>query len=192
MILTATAVADRAKRVGDWMQTYTGRQYWPADPRASEVDIQDIAAALSKQTRYGGHCIWFYCVAEHCVLIARRLAELGHPRDVCFAALMHDASEAYLVDVPRPIKGRLGGYAEIENLNMLAIAERYGFLWPMPAIVKEADSRILLDEQAQNMALPPADWNVAGPPLGVRLKFWSPTIAAREFVSAFVDFGGAA
>lgn len=178
-------------RVGDWMQTFSGRQYWPADPRPADVEIVDIAASLSKQTRYGGHCLFFYSVAEHCVLMARRLWELGHARDVCFAALMHDASEAYLVDVPRPIKGRLQGYSDIEALNMAAIATRFGFAWPMPAIVKEADNRILLDEKEQAMALPPADWGIAGAPLGVALCFWSPTRAAREFLSAFSFFGAA-
>jgi hypothetical protein len=185
-------IAKALARKGDWMQTYTGRQYWPADPRPEDVDIRDIAAALSKQTRYGGHCLRFYSVAEHCVLMAYRLHALGHARATCFAALMHDASEAYLVDVPRPIKGRLGGYAEIESLNMTAIAERFSFAWPMPPIVKDFDTRMLLDEQAQNMAPPPADWRVAGDPIGVTLQFWSPDEAAGAFMQAFYLMNGVA
>lgn len=179
-------------RKGDWMQTHTGRQYWPADPRPEDVDIIDIAEALSKQCRYGGHCLKFYSVAEHCVLMAHYLNDRGADRATCFAALMHDASEAYLVDVPRPIKGRLAGYSEIENLNMMAIALRFGFAWPMPAVVKSIDTLMLLDEQAQNMAPAPAHWNVEGEPLGVFLRCWSPSDACGHFLSAFGRYGDVA
>lgn len=172
-------------RKGDWMQTFSGRKYWPADPRADDVDIIDIAEAISKQSRYGGHCLRFYSVAEHCVLMAWHLRDQGYDDATCFQALMHDASEAYLVDVPRPIKGRLGGYAEIENLNMLAIAERYGFAWPVSNIVKDADNRILLDERDQNMAAPAGDWNVVGPPLGVVVRCWHPIDARDHFMTTF-------
>ncbi|UZE51104.1 phosphohydrolase [Rhodopseudomonas sp. P2A-2r] len=174
-----------AGRAGDWMQTFTGRQYWPLDPRVDEVDITDIAEALSKLCRYGGHTRRFYSVAEHCVLLAR--SPICPPR-YRFAALMHDASEGYVVDVIRPIKPYLGGYAEIEHANMVVIAERYGFAWPMPPIIKEMDARILHDERDQAMAYPPADWNVPGAALDVQLQFWSPTRACDEFLAAFREF----
>jgi len=183
-------VSNNPLRIGDWMQTAGGRQYWPADPRPAEVHLDDIAAALSKQTRYGGHCLRFYSVAEHCIHIAFHLYSRGHGHAVAFAGLMHDASEAYLVDVPRPIKYRLGNYTEIEALNMAAIAERFGFAWPMPDAVKDADNRILLDEQAQNMAAPPAPWGVEGDPLGVKLRFLAPEQAEKAFLAAFAFFGG--
>lgn len=169
-------------RAGDWMQTSAGTQYWPIDPRPEEVAIEDIAAALSKQCRFAGHCIKFYSVAEHCVLMARH--PLCPPEDR-FVALMHDASEAYLGDVLRPTKKSLIGYLEIEDKNMHAIADKFGFAWPMPASVKELDNRILLDEQQQNMAPPPAPWNIPGEPTGVKLQFWSPDEAERQFLAAF-------
>lgn len=172
------------ERRGDWMQTFSGKQYWPRDPRADEVDIIDIAEALSKQTRYGGHCLKFYSVAEHCVLMAREADRLGCTPGECFAAHHHDASEAYLVDVPRPIKSDLIGYFTIEESNMRCIAERFKFEFPLPAIVKSLDNRILLDEQAQNMAPPPASWNIPGAALGVTLRFWSPAHARIEFLAA--------
>lgn len=185
----AARLAAVRKLRGDWMQTFTGRQYWPRDPRAEDVDIVDIAAALSKQTRYGGHCLRFYSVAEHCVLMARAAEARGEPISICFTALMHDASEAYLVDVPRPIKSDLGGYFDIENANMKEIAKRYGFEFPLPAVVKMLDNQILLDEQAQNMASPPVAWGIPGEPLGVTLQFWTPEQARGEFLSAFYYFG---
>jgi hypothetical protein len=176
-------------RLGDWMQTCHGRQYWPLDPRAEDVSIFDIADALAKLCRYGGHCRQFYSVAEHCVLMA---FSPRCPPEQRLAALMHDASEAYLVDIPRPIKKHLAGYADIEDRNMRVIAEKFGFSWPMPAAVKMLDEAILLDEQAQAMAPPPAPWGIAGEPLGVRLQFWRPIEAAEKFLSAFFQFGGKA
>ena len=186
--LTATAQASRRRR-GDWMQTFTGRQYWPLDPRADELDIVDIASALSKLCRYGGHTRAFYSVAEHCVLMAR---SPECPPALRLAALLHDGSEGYIVDVIRPIKPHLAGYAALENDNQSLIAERFGFEWPMPAIIKDLDNRILLDERDQAMSRPPADWGIAGPHLGVTLQFWTPNEARAQFLTAFYEFGGVA
>ncbi|HLL29026.1 MAG TPA: phosphohydrolase [Xanthobacteraceae bacterium] len=175
-------------RKGNWMQTYSGRKFWPVDPRADELDINDIAHALAKMCRYGGHCTRFYSVAEHCVLVARHA-----PRELALTALLHDASEAYLVDIPRPIKANLSNYAEIEHEIMLTVAKRYGIQWPVPDEVKRLDNAILADERAQNMAtmdVPPRDWGSDEPPLHVKLCFWSPETAATEFLSSFYQYGG--
>lgn len=167
-------------RHGDWMQTFTGRQFWPMDPRPEEVAIADIAHALSLACRYAGHCRRFYSVAEHCVLMAWAV----EPRHQLWA-LMHDASEAYLVDVPRPLKPYLPGYKVAEAAVMLAICARFGLPAEMPAAVHAADNRILHDELAQAMAAPPMPWNLPGEPLGVTLQFWEPQRAEFEFVSLF-------
>lgn len=168
-------------RRGDWMQTVSGRQFWPLDPLPSEVYIEDIAAALSKLCRYGGQCLRFYSVAEHCVLLAERA-----PRHLAFAALMHDASEAYLCDIIRPIKAHLTNYLDIEAELERCIAHRFGLQWPMPAEVKRMDTAILADERNQVMAPPPVPWpQTTEPPLGVTLKFWTPAEAECEFLAAF-------
>ena len=83
---TENLMASAPARKGNWMQTFTGRQFWPADPRADEIDIRDIAHALSMQCRYAGHCTQFYSVAEHCVLLANAIPEQK------LWALLHDAS----------------------------------------------------------------------------------------------------
>ena len=178
-------------RAGDWMQTRGGRQYWPLDPRACEVDIHDIAHALSKLCRYGGHTTEFYSVAEHSVLVARAQQ---CPPEYRLAALLHDAAEAYVTDIIRPIKPHLAGYSAIEAANMRAISERFALPTSAECIdaVKTLDNRILHDERDQAMATPPCDWNLPGFGLGVRLKFWSPREAAREFMTAFKQFGGVA
>lgn len=180
---------DGVLRVGDWIQTYTGKQIFPLDPVRNVYDIIDIAAALSKLTRYNGHCLRFYSVAEHCVLMARRARDLGYGDATCRAMLMHDASEAYLIDVPRPIKPSLGGYMEIEAALMVVIAARFGFEWPLPAIVKTFDTNMLNDEMRQAMAPPPSPWRHGGEPVGVTLQFWSPDQAFAEFLSCCAGLG---
>ena len=65
-------------RKGDWMQTHTGGQFWPLDPRIEDINILDISASLSKINRYAGHTLDFYSVAEHCVLITRKKIGRAH------------------------------------------------------------------------------------------------------------------
>src|ERR1035437_1784040 len=105
---------------GDWMQVYSGARFYPLDPRPDEIDAADIAHALSLLCRYGGHVDRFYSVAEHCVLMSRAVAP-----ENALAALLHDATEAYVVDVPRPLKRCLRDYAPIEAAVWRAIASRF-------------------------------------------------------------------
>jgi uncharacterized protein len=128
---------------GDWMQTFTGRRFYPLDPRPDEIDPADIAHALSLLCRYGGHVDRFYSVAEHCLLMSQAVAP-----EHALAALLHDATEAYVCDVPRPLKRQLARYREIEEQVWYAIAYRYRLDVDLPAEVKEADNRILLTERA--------------------------------------------
>lgn len=174
---------------GDWMQTATGRQFWPMDPRPHEVSIEDIAHALSLLCRFGGHCLRFYSVAEHCVLLAR-----AAPAQFKLWALLHDASEAYIVDVPRPLKPFLVNYAQAEAAVMRAIEFRFGLHLGMPDQVKKLDRAILVDEMRQNMAPAPAAWtSLEGvEPLGVVLQFWTPRQARIEFLREFRNIKRAA
>ncbi|SHJ71538.1 hypothetical protein SAMN05444159_1299 [Bradyrhizobium lablabi] len=165
---------------GDWIQTALGRQFWPIDPRADEVFIDDIAHALSMLCRFGGHCLRFYSVAEHSVLLSRAAA----PEHKLWA-LLHDASEAYLVDVPRPLKPFLAGYKEAEDKIMRAVCERFGLDADMPTAVKEFDGRILFDERTQNMATAPVRWSTDAAPIGVTLQYWTPLVARANFLSDF-------
>lgn len=178
----AASITGLQRRAGDFMQTATGRKFWPMDPRAEEVFVEDIAHALSLQCRYAGHCLRFYSVAEHSVLIARHLRWEGV--DVALWALLHDASEAYLVDVPRPVKPYLDGYKAAEAKVMAAVCDRFGLPNEMPAMVHDADNRIIADELVN---LVPMDWHVryAGQELCVELRYWSPEKAREEFMATF-------
>jgi hypothetical protein len=173
-------------RIGDWMQTVSGRQFWPLDPRPEEVLIGDIAHALAMQCRFAGHCRRFYSVAEHSVLLSRAVA----PEHKLWA-LLHDASEAYLVDVPRPVKPYLAGYRSAERRVMIAVCDRFGLPREMPSAVKVADDAILMDEAAQNMSPPEVPWGFKVPPLGVTLQYLSPAEARSEFLGVFEELTGA-
>lgn len=179
----ASADSGQPERHGDFMQTATGRKFWPMDPRADEVFIEDIAHSLSMQCRYAGHCLRFYSVAEHSVMIARHLAA-SHAPEVALYGLLHDASEAYLIDVPRPVKPYLTGYKVAEAAVMEVVCRRFGLPHEMPPEVHEADERIIADELVN---LVPMDWHAryAGKELGVRLRFWSPYRAREEFMATF-------
>jgi hypothetical protein len=162
------------------LTTFTGRQIYPHDLRPEDIRIEDIAAALSKLCRYGGHCLRFYSVAEHCVHVASKA-----PDHLKLCALLHDASEGLgLVDLPTPSKARLAGYYDSEHRMMTVIAAHFGFDWPMPDAVKALDTAIIVNEWAQNMP-PCAACPVTAPALGVALQFWTPEVAERELLTAF-------
>lgn len=191
-------------RVGDWSQTFRGVQFWPLDPSPDEILIEDVAHSLAMQCRFGGHCREHYSVAEHSVRVAEWVAsELGLPsvkhfanfatftddRHIVLWALLHDASEAYCVDVPRPLKRNLAGYAKIERRIELAICERFGLHLEMPAIVKRGDEVLLMTEKRDLMGPPPAPWSVAQgapvKPLDEVIVPWGPDEAERRFLERF-------
>lgn len=163
-----------------WIQTYTGKKFYPLAPRVEDIDIEDIAHALSNLCRFGGHSRWFYSVAQHSLLMSWLV-----PKEFALWALLHDASEAYLVDVPRPIKGELGGYREAEERLEHCIAERFGLSGPMPAAVKAADNSILMDEAKALLGDPPEEWDAKYEPLGVDIMPWPVEGTKAVFLKRF-------
>lgn len=174
-------------RQGDFMQVYNGTKFWPLSPKAEEVDIIDLAHSLSMQCRYNGHCKRFYSVAEHSVLIARWLLQESGP-EIALWGLLHDASEAYLADVPRPLKPHLSGYKTMEARVMTTVCDAYGLPYDMPAEVHEADTRIIADELVN---MKPMDWHKNyDNPLGVPMMYWTPEEAKEEFLNTFSNLVG--
>ena len=90
------------------VETFSGQFVNTRNPKAETIRLEDIAHALSQTCRYGGHSARFQSVAEHAVFVSRRLERQGYATDVCLAGLHHDDSEAYLGDIPRPMKKLLG------------------------------------------------------------------------------------
>ena len=167
-----------------WMQVLSGGTICPLNPTIEDIRIGDIAGALSKLCRFGGHCLTFYSVAEHSILIARSVSPENR-----LTALLHDGSEAFLNDLPRPVKLHLDEYLRFEKKLMEVISAKFGLRWPLPLEIKAADQAILVDERRQNMALCSRDWG-EGEPLGVSLMFLKPEEAELQFIKAFYEFGG--
>lgn len=147
-------------RRGDWFQSIKGRKVWPLDPRPEDVDIEEIAQALSHICRFGGHVPGGpYSVAQHSVYVSRCVAETRP--DLAILGLLHDAPEAYLGDIIRPIK-RSGCVTEEYRLAdaawMRAIGTAIGITFPdkMPAEVKIADDRVLMTERRDLLIAGPA------------------------------------
>lgn len=140
-------------RRGAVMQTYSGIEFWPLDPRADEILIEDISHGLAKECRYGGHTLRHYSVAEHAVLVSL-LVEPEYARQ----ALLHDCSEAYTRDMIRPIKHlpELAAFREVERVLEDAVFARFGVLCTSTSnkAVKEVDDRILVDEVKTFMRRP--------------------------------------
>lgn len=166
----------------DWIQTYTGKAFRPRDPNPADIDILDIAHALSMQCRYGGHARFHYSVAQHSVLVSRSV-----PDKFALHGLLHDASEAYLVDIPRPIKVHMVDYLVMEAHLEMTIFERFGLPLKIPKQVKDIDNRILVDEREQLMATPPMPWGDPMKPVGVTIDQWSPEKARNEFMMRFSE-----
>jgi len=166
-------------RKGDWFQTFTGQQFWPLDPRPGDFNILDIANGLANTCRFNGHVKNFYSVAQHSVLVS-----LVVPEELALEGLMHDAAEAYLGDVIRPLKAALPEYKKIEERAERALAQQYGLRFPWPSKVKEADNCLLMTERRDVL---PAfrEWTWRANPLPEEIIAWAPWRAKEEFLSRF-------
>lgn len=130
-----------------WIETYSGKQFYLDGTDTDSIVIEDIAHALANLCRYNGHTNRFYSVAEHSVLVSYAV-----PKEYALWGLMHDASEAYLSDIPRPFKAMIANYKTMEANVMARIAKKYGMEPTEPAIVKNADSALLYPEAQHLMA----------------------------------------
>lgn len=179
-----TTVRDLGYDSYTWMQTSSNSEvdftaeHWIALP------IEDIANALANTCRYNGHCSRFFSVAEHSVLMSR----LVRP-ELALAALLHDASEAYVGDIPRPLKRVMGtAFKDMERKAMRAVAQRYGVTMhdlEHPEI-KALDKKILADEAA---ALMPrhAFWDQFTERTGVEIAGWNPAEAREKFLQRYAE-----
>lgn len=132
--------------------THTGKLFTPFDPVAADICIEDIAHTLSNICRFGGHTSDFYSVAQH----SYEVSYVCDPADA-LAGLLHDASEAYLLDIPTPLKPLLGGYLDAEKRLQDMIYGKYGLSHTMPVSVIAADRAMLDRERAYLMPVIP-EW----------------------------------
>jgi len=195
--------ASNETRRGDWMEVASGTRFYPLDPRASEVHLSDVASSLAKQCRYNGHTRFFYSVAEHSVLMADWLfREYGDPL-LAYQGLMHDAPEAYLGDMVRPLKRNMPAFVAAELPVWQTIVEAFPVLrrkglsqdlaapgpYGLDARVHQADNRILVDERAQVMRPSSNPWGIDHlEPLGVTIEGWHPGDAESNFLFAEEEY----
>jgi uncharacterized protein len=173
--------------IGDWIQTASGNRFWPLDPRKSEVHVPDIAHALAMTCRFGGHSSEFYSVAQHSVLMARKAYQL-YDVETALLALLHDSAEAYLTDVPRPIKKYLEGFKAREDDILARILSEFWLPQKLPAEVKTLDNCILVDEARAFMGGKDVTrtWDFAGgQSLGLDIEPWGWRLAKGEFLQLF-------
>jgi hypothetical protein len=188
------AEPDRAPPApGPYLQTVSGRWVNPFDPDPEQIDAGDIARALANQCRFGGHCRVFYSVAQHSVIVSELVERRGGDAEDVFAALMHDASEAYLGDMPHPLKHRsaLGAAfrAAEEHLEQ-ALRARFRIKADVPEI-KRADRALLATERR---AFSAEDWHwpeLEGvEPLELELTAMAPDEAAEAFARRYAELDG--
>ncbi len=169
-------------RKGDWIQTYTGRQFWPLDARCEEIVIEDIAHALGNICRFAGHSRMFYSVAQHSVLVSRIV-----PAEFALWGLLHDAGEAYLGDVVTPLKSLdfMTPYREAEDILMKVVCERFGLSHRRPKCVWEADRIALATEHRDLMPMRPQKWADLPEPLPERIDPCLPAVGAAMFLARY-------
>jgi 5'-deoxynucleotidase YfbR-like HD superfamily hydrolase len=167
-----------------WIQTYSGRRFTPTNPNPNAIVIQDIAHSLSMQCRFSGHTKKFYSVAQHSVYVSY----ICNHEDALWG-LMHDATEAYLVDVPRPLKrsGKFDAYLEFEAVMQKAVCKRFGLSEQEPPSVKLADT-ILLATEARDLMYPlRTDWVQPVEPLPFKIDPLGPREAKDLFMKRFFE-----
>ncbi len=197
-----------SERIGDWIQTAHGTKFFPLDPRPEEVDVRDVAHALSNVCRFAGHARWHYSVAQHSVLASRYA-----PPGSGLPALLHDAAEAYMGDIARPWKrflyvktGRVVDrvYDPIKDaernlldviLSALTCPPRTNLVW-VP--IEEIDMRMLAteardlmhplaDEWSNTFQKPPCEARYAYHPYPEPIEVWMPGRAKSEFLARYAE-----
>jgi len=185
------------------IQTFTGIFFDPFNPRVEDVRIEDIAHALTMQCRFSGHVRKRWSVAQHSLMVSDLC-----PPGLRLEGLLHDAAEAYVIDLPRPLKNASGfeRYREIESDVYHAIAKRFGLAFPMAmahkAKIKTADD-IILWAEAYALLHGTKEWSKDKMPPDIDMDQFNPLVQAiknaspptddyikEEFLRTFYALGG--
>lgn len=172
----------------EYFRTHNGLHVHPLEPKAEEISIFDIARSLSHLCRFLGHTTAFYSVAQHSVLVSKFVP----PEDALWG-LLHDASEAYLADLPAPIKrdAKMITYRMAEGRLMVTICQRFGLRPEMPRSVIIADKALLATEFRDVTTMRDLKWIIdecGVPPLAnLRIEPLMPESAKRLFLDRWVE-----
>lgn len=170
----------------EWQLTYTGKRVQPRHPDIEVIDIRDIAHHLALENRYCGAAKWPYSVAQHSVLLSR-----AAPERYMLEALLHDAGEYIMRDLPKPVKDSIdtGEHTRLEKEWTKVVMKRFAVQPTIKStrIIKWLDTRIVLDETAV-LSKHPEAYREAYPnhaPLGVKVERWDWERAEAEFLWLF-------
>lgn len=165
----------------DWIETFTGLKMYPLAPKAVQIEIADIAHALAYKCRFNGHCRAFYSVAEHSI---RMYWHATTPLNKMLA-LLHDSAEAYLPDIPRPIKPHYPKVNKIENRLLSIILTKYIGCPELTPYISLLDAKMLATEARDLMSSGGSDWQELPPPYPEKIKPLRPEIAEKLFLFLF-------
>lgn len=158
---------------GNCITTFTGLSLDVFNPDSKAISIYDIAHGLSNVCRWAGHTPHFFSVAQHSIMCARKIDP-----SLKLNALLHDASEAYLGDMPKPIKKRLPDYQNVEEKLMICISTVFGVEYPIHPEVKRIDKHQLIYEHNVFSGIDSYDTS---------FEYWSPEYAKRIFLKTFFE-----
>lgn len=170
----------------------SGSYFDLANPSAGQFTLSDIAGALSKICRFGGHCKRFYSVAEHCVHCANVAEDDGLSVEHRRAVLLHDATEAFCGDVVKPLKNMLPEYSAIEERVKAAIAEKFGVDFDEARNnIRQIDLALLIAERDSMFNTDGVTWTgeADARKLRVEFRYWTPRDAEAGFMLAAKGLG---
>ena len=165
------------------MQLMNGHFIDFANPENSVYDIEDIALGLSRESRSNGHTSEMYTVAQHCVLVSYIV-----PEHLALEGLLHDSSEAFHKDLPKPLKVLIPQYSEIELRFEADMAKRFGIQFPFDKEIKLADTIAFVTERRDLSPTTKLDRmyrNVK--PLDDVIKPWSSKVAYKKFLKRYYE-----
>lgn len=184
--MESTTTKQKAAQLARYFRTFTGLRVHPLAPSPDEIDVDDIAHSLAHQCRFLGHTDGFYSVAQHSVLVSEFVPEAD-----ALWGLLHDAAEAYLGDLPAPIKRTpdMRVYRAAEGRLLAAVAAKFGLAPTLPASVVEADRIVLATEFRDVTTVDDLDWIVAecgfAPTEQLWITPWPPAVAEDRFLRRF-------
>ncbi|MGN0346001.1 MAG: hypothetical protein ACI4DU_01830 [Lachnospiraceae bacterium] len=155
--------------MSNYLKTYTGYHVDPLNPKEEDIHIRDIAHALSLNCRGNGQTSHFYSVAQHCINCAKEAKYRNYSPDIQLGCLLHDAAEAYLSDLIRPIKQMMDGYQKMEENFLNVVINKYGLShltvddWEK---IKEVDDDLLMYDLVEllNEPLPESGYHIMHTP----------------------------
>ncbi|WP_085630758.1 phosphohydrolase [Pseudomonas sp. R16(2017)] len=164
--------------------TFSGKYFDLHEPDTALIDPRDITHSLANLCRFSGHTREFYSVAQHSCLVADLV-----PDEDKLAALLHDATEAYVGDMVHPLKQWMPTYQDVEDWIWARICTRFDLDTELPASVRQADLIALATERRDLMPTDPAIWDrLAGiEPSPEHIRPWSPAEARHTYHQRLMD-----